>query len=292
MRGCCAAIRRVIRWLPSASCPGERERGVNAMPFPDFLSNPAGVELMRRARANPGDPTPRLVLADWLEGVQDPDAAGICRVFRASFGCQEVVPLEPGAASRLAPLTGARMGWFCGPWQGGEPAGIWLKSPLTLTLPGGVPLELEYIPPGTAVMGSPDFEEGRYHFEHKFTRGIEEPFYLGKYPVTQAQWKAVMGNNPSRFVGDLLPVEQVNWEEARTFCWKLKSLLGINIGMPTKWEWEYACRSGTTTPYHFGTQLNGTQANCDGRFPCGTTEQGPFLGKTTPGGSYPSMHVV
>lgn len=82
---------------------------------------------------------------------------------------------------------------------------------------------------------------------------IDPDFYLGKYPVTQQQWKAVMGNNPSHFRGESLPVENVSWDDARIFIQKLNQLSGNQLyRLPTSEEWEYACRAGSTSFYHFG----------------------------------------
>ncbi len=78
---------------------------------------------------------------------------------------------------------------------------------------------------------------------------IEKPFYMGKYEVTQAQWRAVMGSNPSQFKGDDLPVENVSWNDAKEFCRKLSQMTGREYRLPTEAEWEYACRAGTTGAY-------------------------------------------
>jgi formylglycine-generating enzyme required for sulfatase activity len=87
------------------------------------------------------------------------------------------------------------------------------------------------------------------------------------------------------------PVECVSWEDAADFCRKLSSLPSEKVAhwvyrLPTEAEWEYACRAGTTTPFHFGSQSNGREANCLGRFPYGTTVKGPYLGRATIVGSY------
>ena len=78
-------------------------------------------------------------------------------------------------------------------------------------------------------------------------------FAIGKYPVTQAQYEAVMGNNPSYFQGNSQnPVEQVSYDDAVAFCQKLSEMTGKNYRLPTESEWEYACRAGTVTEYYFG----------------------------------------
>jgi len=124
---------------------------------------------------------------------------------------------------------------------------------LALDLGGGVTMELVLIPAGEFMMGSPPGESERSDDEgpqHKV--GISKPFYLGKYEVTQAQWKAVMGGSPSKFKGDELPVEQVSWEDSQRFCRKLAEKVGHEIRLPTEAEWEHACRAGSTTAFCFG----------------------------------------
>ena len=86
---------------------------------------------------------------------------------------------------------------------------------------------------------------------------IDQAFYLGKYPVTQQQWEAVMGNNPSNFKGGSLPVETVSWDDAQIFIQKLNQLSGKkNYRLPTEEEWEYACRAGATSEYYFGDDVS------------------------------------
>jgi formylglycine-generating enzyme required for sulfatase activity len=124
---------------------------------------------------------------------------------------------------------------------------------------GATPLEMVLIPAGTFLMGSPPSEKDRGDDEgpqHQVT--ITKDFYLGKYEVTQAQWEAVMGNNPSGFKGDNLPVDMV-WETAsrndcQAFIEKLNgmALAVVTFRLPTEAEWEYACRAGTTTRFYWG----------------------------------------
>jgi eukaryotic-like serine/threonine-protein kinase len=92
-------------------------------------------------------------------------------------------------------------------------------------------------------------------------------FAMGKYEVTQAQWQAIMGNNPSNVKRDDLPVEQVNWEDAQEFCRKLSKLTGRNYRLPTEAEWEYAARAGTTTAFAFGDTISPLLVNYDGNYP-------------------------
>jgi formylglycine-generating enzyme required for sulfatase activity len=83
---------------------------------------------------------------------------------------------------------------------------------------------------------------------------------IGKYEVTQAQWRAVMGSNPSKFVGDNRPVEQVTWNAAQEFCRRLNARLGLSgtnaYRLPTEAEWEHAARAAATTPFAFGTTIS------------------------------------
>lgn len=111
-----------------------------------------------------------------------------------------------------------------------------------------IDMRFTWCPPGTFLMGSPPEEVGRYDDEVQHRVMLTKGFYLGVHPVTQAQWRAVMGSNPSWFKGDNLPVENVSWYDCQAFCKKLGGL----VRLPTEAEWEYACRAGTTTVYHTG----------------------------------------
>src|SRR5262249_3397290 len=127
-------------------------------------------------------------------------------------------------------------------------------GPLEPSFTNSIGMEFVLIPAGTFMMGSPDSDKEAYNDEkptHHVT--ISQPFYLGKYPATQAQWKAVMGNNPSQFKGNPhLPVEQVSWNDVQAFLHKLKEReRNVDYGLPTEAQWEYACRAGTeTSRYH------------------------------------------
>ena len=92
-------------------------------------------------------------------------------------------------------------------------------------------------------------------------------FWLGETEVTQAQWKAIMNNNPSRFKGDDLPVETVSWNDIQEFIKKLNARTGKRFRLPTEAEWEYAARAGTGTARHWGEAIGRNHANCDG---CGS----------------------
>ena len=124
---------------------------------------------------------------------------------------------------------------------------------LTLKLGKGVTMKLVRIPAGKFVMGSPATEKDRKKDEGPQRQvTISEPFYMGITEVTQAQYAAVTGKNPSKFTGAQNPVEQVSWDEAVAFCSKLSQKAGRQVGLPTEAEWEYACRVGSKTRFSFG----------------------------------------
>jgi formylglycine-generating enzyme required for sulfatase activity len=124
---------------------------------------------------------------------------------------------------------------------------------LDLDCGSGVTMRLKLIPAGPFTMGSPTSESGRGNDETQHSVTISQPFYMGVYEVTQAQWQAVMGSNPSHFTGDLnRPVEQVSWNDCQAFCQKVSAKTGKTVRLPTEAEWEYACRAGSTGRYSFG----------------------------------------
>jgi formylglycine-generating enzyme required for sulfatase activity len=157
-------------------------------------------------------------------------------------------------------------------------------------------MKLVLIPPGEFQMGSHDggVDETPVHRVR-----ITRPFYLSVYEVTQTEYQRVMSSNPSWFSStgggkdDVLgldtsryPVEEVSWKDAEEFCRHLSQRDGVMYRLPTEAEWEYACRAGTTTAFHFGNVLNGQEANVDGNYPYGTSSKGPHLKRTTSVGSY------
>jgi len=124
-----------------------------------------------------------------------------------------------------------------------------------------VKLEMVLIPSGTFMMGSPESEKERFDNEKQHEVTLTKPFYMGKYAVTQEQWEAVMGNNPSRDKGPKLPVTEVSWEDCQEFIKKLNEKTNGGYRLPTEVEWEYACRAGTTTAYSFGANITPKDAN-------------------------------
>ncbi len=166
-------------------------------------------------------------------------------------------------------------------------------------------MEFVRIPSGTFMMGSSRAEINKAVFETKkynenAERGwfagespkrkvtIKDGFWLGRYEVTQAEWQAIMGDNPSYFkdCGGNCPVEQVSWDDIQVFLKRLNAKNdGFEYRLPSEAEWEYAARAGTTTAFSFGNSLNSNQANFFGFFPYASTK-GPEIGKTVKVGSY------
>jgi formylglycine-generating enzyme required for sulfatase activity len=155
----------------------------------------------------------------------------------------------------------------------------------TEDLGNGIILEMVAIPGGTFMMGSPD-GEGR-DSEKPQHRVTIQPFFMGKYTITQEQYEAVMRNNPSHFKGKKLPVESVNWHKAVEFCAKLSDKTGKKYQLPSEAQWEYACRAGITTPFHFGQTITTDLANYDGNYTYGSAPKGEYRRKTTNVGSFP-----
>ena len=146
----------------------------------------------------------------------------------------------------------------------------------------GVEFVMRWIPPGEFMMGSPGDEPERFNDEGpqhlvQFTHG----FWLAETACTQALWQAVMGENPSEFKGDELPVENVSWTDAQKFIEQANRIHpGLALRLPSEAEWEYGCRAGTSMPFWFGTELITDRANYDGRSPYADGKKGERRGKT------------
>ena len=162
-------------------------------------------------------------------------------------------------------------------------------------------LEMVLVPGGSFTMGSSDDEEGREDSEGPQHSVTVPTFLMGRYPVTQAQWRRVaqfepverdLDPSPSQFRdqqdSDLRPVEQVSWYEAKEFCVRLSRFVEQRPGtqrvyrLPTEAEWEYACRAGTTIPFSCGETISTDIANYDGNYSYGRGVKGEFRNETTP----------
>jgi uncharacterized protein (TIGR02996 family) len=219
--------------------------------------------LLEAVHASPADPTIWLALADCLEEQGEAERAELLRLRQTLLALP-----APGDRDALEDRLRALLA------PGVRPA-----VPL---LVNSVGMELALIPPGSFLMGSPESEEDRYADEGPLrTVTISRPFYLGVYSVIQTEYERVMGSNPSSFrpggsraqaVEGLdtsrFPVEGLSWPDAAAFCERLSALpeerrAGRIYRLPSEAEWEYACRAGTSTPFHFGRSISHGQANFD-----------------------------
>ena len=156
-----------------------------------------------------------------------------------------------------------------------------------------VSLEMVAIPGGHFIMGSSEDEgDADERPQHKVT---VKPFFMGKFPITQTQWRCVaalpkvkqsLNPNPSKFKGINRPVENISWHEAVEFCARLSEKTGRTYRLPSEAEWEYACRAGTTTPFHFGETITTEIANCSGSDIHAFEPKSKFRKETTPVGSF------
>jgi uncharacterized protein (TIGR02996 family) len=224
--------------------------------------------------SDPLEETRWLVLADWLEENDDPRRAELLRLHRKLLAtcCEpDGYPERAQWQRRVVELLEAGVA-PCVPQH-------------TLMLPGGVPLVGAFIPPGSFLMGGTVEDNERPVHRVTLTRG----FFVGVTPVTQAQWAAVMGTEPSHFKGPSRPVENVSWDECHEFCGKLTAHLGGRgvARLPTEAEWEFACRAGTTTAYHFGDVINTDLVNYNGNYSWNGSPKGVYREETTDVGSFP-----
>jgi uncharacterized protein (TIGR02996 family) len=218
--------------------------------------------LLAALHARPADDLAWLAFADWLEESGRPDAAELSRLVT-------LVRQERNAGRRLRHERQVRELLASG------------VRPVVPTVTNSIGMTCALIPPGTSLMGSPPDEEGRFPDEtplHPVT--LTRGYFLGIHPVTQAQYRAVMGSNPSYFVEggeesalvadqdvDSFPVESVTWQDAVDFCTRLagrpaERRARRSYRLPTEAEWERACRGGisTPTPWYFGHELSPRQA--------------------------------
>ncbi|WP_008308449.1 formylglycine-generating enzyme family protein [Leptolyngbya sp. PCC 6406] len=154
-----------------------------------------------------------------------------------------------------------------------------------------IPLDMVLINGGTFTMGSPAEEPNRDEDEGPQHEVAVPPFFMGRYPVTQAQWRIVVAMpqvscaleaEPAHFKGANRPVEQVSWYEAVEFCQRLSRYTERDYRLPTEAEWEYACRAGTTTPFHFGETITPEVANYRGTSTYSNGPKGDYREETTP----------
>jgi uncharacterized protein (TIGR02996 family) len=242
--------------------------------------------LLAGLHAAPDDEMLWAVISDWLEEHGQAERAELVRLVRRLRGMGQASGPRKGAESRIREML-----------DGGV-------RPCVPEVTNSVGLKLVLIPAGTFWMGSPRNERGHVDDEARHRVTLTRPYWLGAFPVTQAQYRAVTGANPSHFSAKgggrrhvrtmdtaAFPVERVSWFEAVRFCAALSKLPGEKAAgrvyrLPTEAEWEHACRAGLMSgPFHFGWALNGTQACCDGSDPYRTVE-GPEAERTCAVGGY------
>jgi uncharacterized protein (TIGR02996 family) len=221
--------------------------------------------------ADPREETRWLVLADYLEEHDDPRRAELLRLHRQLLGtcCEpDAHPERAEWQRRVVELLEAGV-VPCVPQH-------------TLMLPGGVPLVGSFVPPGSFLMGGTESDEEKP--VHRVT--LAGGYYLGVHPVTQAQWAGVMGTESSHFKGPNRPVESVSWEDVRAFCAALSRGSGRRVELPSEAQWEWACRAGTTTHFHFGDVPSTDRFNYNGSHTWNGSKKGTNRQLTTDVGSF------
>jgi formylglycine-generating enzyme len=216
-----------------------------------------------------------LILADWVEEYDDPRRAELLRLHRQLLATCTEPDRHPQRSQWQSQLVSLLT-------YGVQP----VVPRQTIELDGGVDMKFVWIPPGPFLMGSPENEPDRSSHEKQHRVTLTEGFWLGIHPVTQAQWQAVMGSDPSRIQGADLPVEQVSWQGCQEFVETMATKVGPGVRLPTEAEWEYACRAGTTTPFFFGQSISTDQANYNGNFPYAGGPKGVYRNKTTSVGTF------
>jgi uncharacterized protein (TIGR02996 family) len=189
--------------------------------------------------ASPHDWGPRLVFADWLEERGDSRGELIRLTHEMT---RQVCKYRARKENRLRKLLADG------------------AAPISPSVVNSVGMEFVLVPPGQFIMGSPTEEPGRDQDEQQHAVTLTRGFLIGRYPVTQEQWRTVLGDNPSQYSGDRLPVEHVTRVTAERFVERLSARDGRRHRLPTESQWEYACRAGTTSAYFFGAAISTTQA--------------------------------
>lgn len=249
--------------------------------MPDSLSPLQRLKLIRLVNALPLTEFDELLFAlKPKDGVVPPNVSAQGNRAKALLGWVEG-PTGCGLTPFLEVLDAVAPGTFIvelsppeTPTQPVVPVASKAPEPtLTVDLGSGVTLAMVYIPKGRFWMGSPENEPERRDTEGPQHKVTVPAFYMGKYPVTQRQWRAVsllddveqaLAPDPSCFKGDDLPVERVNWFEAVEFCQRLSQYTRHEYRLPSEAEWEYACRAGTSTPFAFGKTITTDLANYRG----------------------------
>jgi uncharacterized protein (TIGR02996 family) len=209
--------------------------------------------LLQAVVDDPQDEARYHVLADWLEEHDDPRRAELLRLHRRLLA----TCCEPDGHPQRADWHARVVALLA---EGVRPC----VPQRVVDLGGGVTITFSFIPPGSFLMGSPPTEKGRLDSEAQHRATLRRGFWMGVYPVTQRQWQAVVGDDPSQFKGEEHPVESVPREldagphaGYAGFCERLSGRLGQPFRLPTGAEWEFACRAGTTTAFFTGDDDEG-----------------------------------
>ncbi|MCB1949914.1 MAG: formylglycine-generating enzyme family protein [Nitrosomonas sp.] len=145
----------------------------------------------------------------------------------------------------------------------------------------GVRQAFRWCEPGVFLMGSPTDEPERDDDELQHEVTLSKGFWIADTPVTQALWQVVMGENPSKFKGEERPVENISWDDAQAFIAKMNGMKAeLKLCLPTEAQWEYACRSDTTTPFFWGDQIDSTLVNFDGTEPYNNGRESEYRKQT------------
>jgi uncharacterized protein (TIGR02996 family) len=213
-------------------------------------AHPQEQAFLRAIAENPHDEALWLILADWLDEHEDSPRAELLRLHRQMIATCCEQEQHPERATQQACMLDLLAGGVrpCLPRQ-------------TVRLASGIEMAFHFIPAGSFLMGSPEGEKERSDDETQHRVTLTQAFWLAVTPVTQAQWEALMGSNPSYIKGEDHPVEGVSYYDCQEFCLRLGEQVGESVRLPSEAEWEYACRAGTTTPFFFGEALRTWQAN-------------------------------
>ncbi|HMR03866.1 MAG TPA: SUMF1/EgtB/PvdO family nonheme iron enzyme, partial [Candidatus Competibacter phosphatis] len=264
------------------------------LPKPPKVATPSVAESPPVPAPPSAEPVPTVEPRAYLTVKTEPPGAQV-RIMNIGPAYRDGIELVPGDFDIEVSAPGYQTDRAWHTLAAGEQK-LKITLPAEPSAPAAVPRssfepELISITGGCFQMGSPGSETGRDGDERQHQVCVDA-FEIGKYEVTQGQWQAVMGDNPSYFKrGNDYPVEQVSWNDVQMYLQKLNARTGRKYRLPTEAEWEYAARAGTITPFWTGRCVTTDQANYDGNYGYGSPDCGAKTGdyrkKTQPVGSFP-----